>query len=909
MKWLLIVALFSVPCWGACVFNATTNNDWMTGSNWSGCAGAGGIPASTDAITTLNGNTATCASSSCTALSVAAANGASEIHVLSGGTVNIVGTAANTVNFSTPGNSIVVDSGGTFHACGGGATVRSNCLNLVGNATTQTLLDVTGTLILDQGVTMGINSLLHGHCGAIIYGSGSAAGYQLTPSINWTTPFAKIFLDCSGAWGSIPDTTDAVTACHGATTYGIICWDGNQNNSATPADNFQFSAASGALIVEMHNTIVIHAGTSAGAVFGIEGQAITGDHVLMYSPGKMGQLTANQSGTPNNTQANFNASNFVFRATSGTLNIVDWSVNDAGSPTGTQMVCDQCYWDSPSATTGNPTTFAQNVVISNSVFGPTFFPQNVPPSNGIQFTNDVVYQSLGTSATIIPVFGPAAATIDGVVFVGNDAATGNIHSVNQNFSGAITAAPNICRNLIIDGGQGTSGVNHINGYGSCNGYNNSIYNNLYTRIANIDNASNAFTANYGTMMVEHATGYDMGSSTDALYTLFFMEGRSGETENAWGEFAGSLIDGTHSVASRCTGGNTTICTPQLAVTCNIDTTANPAIVLAGTMLTVALAGCDGTDMEAGSFFKFNHLGQAKWLNGVGCIASAATSTSMACTLLPPYSLAPTLPASYSATETAGQAFGGLYLDNNAYANLGTGQAYNSMWNPGLNRTGYVMPFYSGGAFNSSLAQTTINASTTDTSLTVAVTVPNVSIGDWVSCTGDTQDNSAVITAVTSASTSTLTYNSVNSSGTTGLSHTTDCIQTTKKVQVNYPLWERTNGEFYGSGEGRGVNDVYTSSQFRQAGKYEQDFDLLCGGAGTSASLYAGFQNRSHWTTANPPLFVATPNTCYNVTDLQNYYWWNYTSMNPSLAHSAADGTDMGIQGRVYDVMSNTAPAQ
>ena len=105
-KRILILALLacSPSLWAACV--ASTSGAWTTGGNWTGCAGAGGVPAATDAVTIGNTFSMTC-NGACAASTLTTA-GTGSLEIQSGGTV----TVTTTVTLAGTG-TLLIDGSGT----------------------------------------------------------------------------------------------------------------------------------------------------------------------------------------------------------------------------------------------------------------------------------------------------------------------------------------------------------------------------------------------------------------------------------------------------------------------------------------------------------------------------------------------------------------------------------------------------------------------------------------------------------------------------------------------------------------------------------------------------------------------------------------------------------------------------
>ena len=170
IAWFLLLS--SPYSWGACV--ASTTGQWLTGANWTGCTGTGGIPASTDAITVGNNFTMTCSGNGCVGLTlttagvgnsgtncnghhcnVEVANGGSlaindttvasainlvgtgGLHVASGGTLTAGGSGTSSTQYDVnagAGTAFVVDNGATFNM-NGGVSVASTGYSSMGGHT------------------------------------------------------------------------------------------------------------------------------------------------------------------------------------------------------------------------------------------------------------------------------------------------------------------------------------------------------------------------------------------------------------------------------------------------------------------------------------------------------------------------------------------------------------------------------------------------------------------------------------------------------------------------------------------------------------------------------------------------------------------------------------------------------
>ncbi len=152
---LLCSIFFNASSIYAAACTATTSGNWSTGSNWTGCTGAGGVPAVGDTITINTGITIT--------LDTAATVAGTTID----GTLDTSGS-----NFAYTTGILTIDATGTFTA----------------NASTVTLNASAGTLFTNNGTfTAGTSTVIMASDAASTLTAGNLTFYNLTLAPTITT--------------------------------------------------------------------------------------------------------------------------------------------------------------------------------------------------------------------------------------------------------------------------------------------------------------------------------------------------------------------------------------------------------------------------------------------------------------------------------------------------------------------------------------------------------------------------------------------------------------------------------------------------------------------------------------------------------------------------------------------------
>lgn len=183
---------------------ATTSGSWNTGSNWTGCSGAGGVPAAGDNITINSGVTITMNVNS-PALGTITVNGTLNTsdgtsRTLTGTTLSIGSTGTLTANASTitlsgtTGTPLTLTAGGTFNA--GTSTVTLTGNNAAGNTTIPSNISYYNLTINNSAETFVLNGA------TTISAAGTLTitnGTLDTTASNYTLNAGKISLATSGS--------------------------------------------------------------------------------------------------------------------------------------------------------------------------------------------------------------------------------------------------------------------------------------------------------------------------------------------------------------------------------------------------------------------------------------------------------------------------------------------------------------------------------------------------------------------------------------------------------------------------------------------------------------------------------------------------------------------------------------
>jgi hypothetical protein len=285
MKRLLFILVFlcSSQLWASCV--ASTSGAWTTGGNWTGCAGVGGVPASTDAVTVGNTFSMTC-NGACVAKTLTTA-GTGSVTVQSGGTL--------TVSNGVTGGSVVLAGTGKIEIQSGATAT------LGGQAATSNTVEVTvgggTTLQLDNGSTFN----MYGSVKVSNTGTGIFNGHTIC-----TPPSTSVYYSIYSSGVVASDTTlisfvgtdyyasPAVFEGPAGQTAGDSCrvTNGGGNNPKFVAQNAIF------------NNLGDTSGDAVTMTLQTIAESILVNHLLMLHSGKLNLST--NSGVSNSTTFDIN---------------------------------------------------------------------------------------------------------------------------------------------------------------------------------------------------------------------------------------------------------------------------------------------------------------------------------------------------------------------------------------------------------------------------------------------------------------------------------------------------------------------------------------------------------------------------------------------------------------------------
>ena len=383
----------------AAACNATTTGNWSVGGNWTGCTGAGGVPAATDTITINQGVTITADSGTMTVagLTIATGAGANGLSISTGQLVTVNGNLAYTANTNTVNQTITLNgtgnltvtgtftmpaptsSGSSLVTCAAsatgtlsvGSTLTMTASNAGGGDVTITgltcTIDVTGLVTMTGSATANNTAIINSTTGTLRFRggltfAGTAAQTQLTTTGAGTIKFAGT-MNNSGTTSINAGTTLEITA--NATLNKTVTW-GNVTITAgtltlgiaqTVAGNWTNNSASNALT---GNFVVTKSGTS---------KTIGGT----FSTPFYGLSIANGSTTTLNTSCTVGAGNFSYASGSTATtfthaNGIDLTVNGSASvtqPTGS--VTKNWLINAGTATVTGTTTIGSNTNTANRI--------------------------------------------------------------------------------------------------------------------------------------------------------------------------------------------------------------------------------------------------------------------------------------------------------------------------------------------------------------------------------------------------------------------------------------------------------------------------------------------------------------------------------------------------------------
>lgn len=376
----------------AAACNATTTGNWSVGSNWTGCTGAGGVPASTDTITINQGVTITADSGTMTVagLTIATGAGANGLSISTGQLVTVNGNLAYTANANTVNQTITLNgtgsltvtgtftmpaptsSGSSLVTCAAsatgtlsvGSTLTMSATNAGGGDVKITgltcTIDVTGLVTMTGSATASNTAIIDSTTGTLWFRggltfAGTAAQTQLTTTGAGTIKFAGT-MNNSGTVSINAATTLEITA--NATLNKTVTWGNVTITSGTltlgiaqtVAGNWTNNSASNALT---GNFVVTKSGTS---------KTIGGS----FSTSFYGLSIANGSTTTLNTSCIVGAGNFSYASGSAATTFthasgIDLTVNGNASvtqPTG--AVTKNWLINAGTATVTGTTTIGSN---------------------------------------------------------------------------------------------------------------------------------------------------------------------------------------------------------------------------------------------------------------------------------------------------------------------------------------------------------------------------------------------------------------------------------------------------------------------------------------------------------------------------------------------------------------------
>ncbi len=348
----------------AAACNASTTGNWSVGGNWTGCTGAGGVPATGDTITINQGVTITVDSGnpSVAGVTIATGAGANGISISTGQTLTVNGNFAYSANTNTVNQTVTLNgtgnltvtgtwsmpaptsSGSSLVTCAAsatgtlsvGSTLTMTASNAGGGDVTITgltcTIDVTGLVTMTGSATAGNTAIINSTTGTLRFRggltfAGTAAQTQLTTTGAGTIKFAGT-MNNSGTTSINAGTTLEITA--NATLSKTVTW-GNVTITAgtltlgiaqTVAGNWTNNSASNALT---GNFVV----TMSGASKTIGGSFLTPFYGLSIGNGASITL---------NTSCTVGAGNFAYAsgATATTFTHasgIDLTVNGTASVT------------------------------------------------------------------------------------------------------------------------------------------------------------------------------------------------------------------------------------------------------------------------------------------------------------------------------------------------------------------------------------------------------------------------------------------------------------------------------------------------------------------------------------------------------------------------------------------------
>lgn len=134
----------------------STTGNWSTGGNWTGCTGAGGIPASGDTITINSGIVMTVDTGNPTvsSLAIASTTGANGVSVSTGQLLTVTNGLSFTANAGTGTQTVTMN--GTGNITAGSLTINAPTSSGSSNITCAT--SATGTLTVTNGFAISGNS-------------------------------------------------------------------------------------------------------------------------------------------------------------------------------------------------------------------------------------------------------------------------------------------------------------------------------------------------------------------------------------------------------------------------------------------------------------------------------------------------------------------------------------------------------------------------------------------------------------------------------------------------------------------------------------------------------------------------------------------------------------------------------
>jgi MSHA biogenesis protein MshQ len=445
------------------VCQSAASGSWTSGSTWAGCAGPGGIPAATDAVTINATHTITVNAAGAVAKSVviAAATAPSNNGIIITGANSLIVTndfsmAGGTTAAST---STVMVNAGTLSTGGMsiGAATGTSIMNVGSGTVSVASVTFSGVAANAQFISTGASSVTVTTNNFNVGGTLTTSG---TGTINFTgagaqtigayTTYNNIAINKTGGTATINGVTTVggtltvntgTLAMTGATTINgaFTVNGGTVTNSAAVTVNGAYIINAGTVTTGAAET-VNNAITVNGGTFGV-GAALTGSSTLTVAGGTVKQ-TAGALALTGALAVNSGAMTFA-----GGTHTITGATNVSGTLSITVAAATGTFVGPVTVNAGGTWTNSGNAI-------GTF--QGGITNNGNPFTAGTGAQTFNTNSQMLA--GTSAINFGGVVTVGANASGAGITLTNSN-TNAVTVAGDIQVPAGVAGANWTQGIN------------------------------------------------------------------------------------------------------------------------------------------------------------------------------------------------------------------------------------------------------------------------------------------------------------------------------------------------------------------------------------------------------------------------------------------------------------------